>query len=87
MLEEPNVLPLDLQAAEGDYESHCLQLEHRRSQSPTCTVTHFLQLGHTYSNRATPPNSGIPYGPSIQTPDSMGVIPIQTTTGSQGTSD
>ena len=24
-------------------------------------VTHFLQQGHTYSNKATPPNSATPY--------------------------
>ena len=29
------------------------------------TVTHFLQQGHTYSDKTTPPNSATPYGPSI----------------------
>ena len=38
------------------------------------TVTHFLQQGHTYSNKATPPNSVIPY-------EIMGANCIQTPTG------
>ena len=35
-------------------------------------MTHFLQQGHTYSNKATPPNSASPYGPNTQTYESMG---------------
>ena len=31
------------------------------------TVTHFLQKGHTFSNRATPPNSDTPWAKHIQT--------------------
>ena len=27
---------------------------------PTTTVTHLLQPGHTYSNKATPPNGATP---------------------------
>jgi hypothetical protein len=29
---------------------------------PTYTVTHFLQQGHSYSKKATAPNSVTPYG-------------------------
>ena len=35
-------------------------------------MAHFLQQGHTYSNKATPPNSVTPYKPMIQTHESMG---------------
>lgn len=47
----------------------------------TFTVIHFLQQGHTYSIMTTPPNSVIPYEPSLQTHESTGTIYIQTTTG------
>jgi hypothetical protein len=30
-------------------------------------VTHFLQQGHNYTNRATPPNSATPWVKCIQT--------------------
>ena len=30
-------------------------------------MTHFLQQGHTYSNKATPPNSTTPWAKHIQT--------------------
>jgi hypothetical protein len=43
-------------------------------------VTYFLQQGHTYPNKATPPNSAVPYAPSIQTKWSVMAIPIQITT-------
>jgi hypothetical protein len=29
-------------------------------------MMHFLQQGHTYSNKATPPNSVIPYGQAFK---------------------
>ena len=35
--------------------------------SPNPPVTHFLQQGHTYSNKATPPNSVTPWAKGIQT--------------------
>jgi len=38
----------------------------RRVSKPTPSVTHFLH-GHTYSNKATPPNSTIPWAKHIQT--------------------
>ena len=31
-----------------------------KSSKPASTVTHFLQQDHTYSNKATPPNSATP---------------------------
>jgi hypothetical protein len=34
---------------------------------PTSTVTQVLQQGHTYSNRASPSNSAIPWPKHIQT--------------------
>jgi hypothetical protein len=34
---------------------------------PTPTVTHLLQLGHTYSNKAIPPNGATPWSKNIQT--------------------
>jgi hypothetical protein len=39
----------------------------------TPTVTHLLQPGHTYSNKATPPNGVTPWPKNIQTiTDEMG---------------
>jgi hypothetical protein len=38
-----------------------------RVLKPTPTVTHLLQQGHTYSNKATPPNSATPWAKHIQT--------------------
>ena len=46
----------------------------RRVLKPTPTVTHFLQQGHTYSNKATPPNSATLWANPIQT--TAIVIPI-----------
>ena len=43
-------------------------------------MTHFLQEEHTYSSKTKPPNSATPYGPNIQTHESMGAKSIQTTT-------
>lgn len=67
---ELRVLRLDPQTADyatqgGDWAYKTLE--------PLPTGTHFLQPGHT-------PNSTIPCGLSIQTQESMGAIPIQTTT-------
>jgi hypothetical protein len=52
------------------------------TSKPASTVTHFLQQSHTHS-KATPPNSPTLYGPNIQTYETLGAIPIQTTTGTQ----
>ena len=88
VLEDPRLLHLDLQAAEED----CLPagsrggtgiplwvaLEHRDILQ-CIYMTHFLPQ-HTYINKATPPNSATFHGPSIQTHESIGTKPIQTTT-------
>jgi hypothetical protein len=37
------------------------QTARRRVSKPTLTVTHFLQQSHTYSDKATPPNSVTPW--------------------------
>jgi hypothetical protein len=34
---------------------------------PTPTVTHPFQPGHTYSNKATPPDGATPWSKDIQT--------------------
>jgi hypothetical protein len=34
---------------------------------PTPTVTHLLQPGHTYSNKATPSDGATPWAKDIQT--------------------
>jgi hypothetical protein len=49
------------------------------TSKPTSIVSHFLQQGHSYSNKATPPNSATLYEPSIQIHESMRAIAIQTT--------
>jgi hypothetical protein len=42
------------------------RLAWRRVSKPTPTVTHSFQQGHTYSNKATPPNSATPWTKQIQ---------------------
>jgi hypothetical protein len=69
---ELRILRLNLKAAEDDYIPHWVELEHRRPQSPPPIVAHFLQQGHTHSNKAVPPSSATPHEPSIQTQESMG---------------
>jgi hypothetical protein len=62
--EELRVLHLRLKAARmGDLK-------------PIPTVTHLLQQGHTYSNRATPSNSATPWTEHIQT--MTPTFPVQT---------
>ena len=39
----------------------CFQVAKGRISKPTLTVTYFLQQGHTYSNKVTPPNSATPW--------------------------
>jgi hypothetical protein len=63
---ELRVLHLDQQAAMRVYISHWAELE-PRPPSLLHTVTYFFLQGHTYSNKATPPNSATPHGPNIQT--------------------
>jgi hypothetical protein len=43
-----------------------LQAAKRKVSKPTPTVTHFLQQGHTYYNKATPPNNVTPWVKHIQ---------------------
>jgi hypothetical protein len=42
----------------------------------TPTVTHLLQPGHTYSNKATPPNVATPWSKNIQTMSFHSLVPI-----------
>jgi hypothetical protein len=56
---------LDLQVAGSE-------LRYNETSKPTPPVTHFLQQGYTYFNKATSPNSAAPYRP-------MRAIFIQTT--------
>ena len=42
-------------------------------------MIHFLQEGHIYANKATPPNSATPYGQAFKH-KFMGAKSIQTTT-------
>jgi hypothetical protein len=79
VLEEPRILHLDLKVARGrQYPGWSLSIN--KISKPTCRVMYFLQQSHTYSNKATPPNSTTPSGPSTQTHESMGAKPIQITT-------
>ena len=73
------VLHLDPQADRRLTLPHLVGLEHRTSK-PTPIVMHFLQQGHTYSSKATPPNSVTSCGSSIQTCESVSAKSIQTTT-------
>ena len=57
----------------GDVKAHL----HSVTLPPT--RPHLLQQGHTYFNKATPPNSANPYGLNIQTYQTMGATPSQTT--------
>jgi hypothetical protein len=43
---------------------------------PTPTVTHLLQPGHTYSNKATPPNGATPWSKNRQTITFHSLTPI-----------
>ena len=65
VLEELRVLHLDSKATRRD----CLFQAVRRKlfSRSTPTETHFLQQSHTYSNKAIPPNSAIPWVKYIQT--------------------
>ena len=39
-----------------------VEFEHSEPSKPIYTVTHFLQQGYTYSNKATPPNGATSHG-------------------------
>ena len=49
------------------------------TSKPTSTVTHFLQKGYAFSDKATPPNSATFYTPRMQTHESMGTTAVQVT--------
>jgi hypothetical protein len=54
---ELGAIYFDPKAAEEDAE--------HRTSNPAYTVMHFLQQGHTHSNKTTPPRSATSCGPSI----------------------
>ena len=68
---------------EGSKGGNVFYIGHRLSMyetsKPAPTVTHFLEQGNAYYNKATPYNSANPYGPNIQN-DFMRAIPIHITT-------
>jgi hypothetical protein len=77
-------LQSEFQDSQGYSEKPYLKNKTKQKQTNkqtklTLTVTHDLQQGHTYSNKVTPTNNVIPYGPSIQVHESMGAIPNQFT--------
>ena len=47
-----------------------------------CSLITWYLKAHSHGDtfKARPPNSGTPYGPCVQTHESMGAIPIQTST-------
>jgi len=47
-------------SSEGHSKKTVSHVIRRRVSKPNPTVTHFLQQGHTYSNKTTPPNSVTP---------------------------
>jgi hypothetical protein len=54
-------------SSKGSQEQTVFHVARRRVSNPTLTVIDFLQQGHTYSNKATPPNSVTPWAKHIQT--------------------
>jgi hypothetical protein len=63
VLEELRVLHLVLK----ENRSLAFRQLEGRSQSAPSKMTHFLQQGHTHSNKATPPNSATHWANHIQT--------------------
>ena len=51
---------------ELEKEKTDIQAAKRRLSKPNPTVTHFLQQGHTHSQKATPPSSATPWAKHIQ---------------------
>jgi hypothetical protein len=58
---------LRVRSSEGKQEKTGFQPARGSVSKPTPTVRHFLQQGHTYSSKATPPNSATPWVKHIQT--------------------
>lgn len=77
MIEEPRVVQLGSQAAKGDFLTGQTSIYDLKAHLHSNTLS---PQGHIYSNKATAPNSAIPYGPSIQTHESTGAKPIRTIT-------
>ena len=79
VLEELRVLHLNPKAGDRDclLQAARRRLEFHIEQSLIMGDTHILCQGHINSNKATPPNIAIHFGPNIQTHDSMGAKPIQ----------
>jgi hypothetical protein len=50
----------------GDCVQHWCSLSGYNTLKSAYTVTHFLQQGHSHSNKAIPPNSTVPYGVTIK---------------------
>ena len=75
------VLEKELRALHPDWQTAngnaTLGLAWHETSKPSLMVTQFLQQGHIYSSNATPPNNVTPYGPCIQTHESMGTIPLK----------
>ena len=69
-------LHLDLQSAEGET---VLVIAWVYMMKPRSSLPQWHTSSNAYSNKATLPNNATPYGPSIKTHDSMGIIPMQTT--------
>ena len=53
--------------SESKQEKIGFQEAKRRVLKPMPTMTHFLQQGHTYSDKSIPSNSVIPWAKHIQT--------------------
>ena len=69
VLEEQRVLHFNQKAAGRRLSfPHWVKLEHWSPPGSTYTVAHFLQEGHTYSNKAIPPKSATFHGLSIFKP-------------------
>jgi hypothetical protein len=66
-----------ISCSESKQEKTDFQAAKLRVLKPTPTVTNFLQQGHIYFNKATPPNSATPWAKHIQTttPDDLNLIP------------
>ena len=69
VLEEPELCMSIQRQTRGVF---LLQAARRRVPKSILRVTHFLQQGHSYSNKDTPPNSVTSHRPNIQTLESFG---------------
>ena len=77
--EELRVLCLHPKAASGRPTSRQLgwgSYTHTHSDTPIPTRSHLFQQGHTYANKATPPNGVTPWPKNIQTITFHSLAPI-----------